>query len=57
MRAVVASVRSRTIIYLRTLSGFVRGLEFMKKSVPNSRPGKGLEMRQKHEKVWKITLA
>ena len=29
----------------------------LKMTVPISRPGKGIEIEQKYEKVWKITLA
>ena len=46
-RAAKDRVRTRFGIYEKVL----------KMTVPISRPGKGLEMRQKHEKVWKITLA
>ena len=44
-----------TLFRVRTRFGIY--VKVLKMTVPNSRPGKGLEMRQKHEKVWKITLA
>ena len=40
-------VRTRFGIYEKVL----------KMTIPISRPGKGLEMQHKYEKVWKITLA
>ena len=47
--------KTNCICRVRTRFGIYE--KVFKMTVPNSRAGKGLEMRQKHEKVWKITLA
>ena len=44
-------------VYYRVRTRFGIYENVLKMTVPISRPGKGIEIEQKYEKVWKITLA